>query len=139
MIDSESRTAKIHTMKIIPTLVSLLALLALSSCKKKEDETTVVVNVAGGLDPHGHADIVTISGGPFYNANAALSIDAWGDGFGSFTAQYGSQFYSGALIYQGNGYIRAEYPSSNESWSTVVGGDQVMLSAGSLGLFVINL
>jgi hypothetical protein len=126
-------------MKTLLSLVAITALLIASSCKRDEPKTTYTITTSGGLDSNGFADIYTISGGPFYNGNAWLSVSAWGDEFGSFDAQYGSQFYSGALVYQGNGIIKAQYPGSIEHWTTTVSGSQVMVSAGTLGVFVIDI
>jgi len=121
-------------MKKYLRLVPLL----LVACSPERPTTTRVVSYSGGLNENGYADVITISGS-HSNGQVIVNVNSTTENLGSYDAYIGSSYHSGLITYQGQGIFRADIHGGSEFWFSTASSSQVMLSAGSLGLFVINL
>lgn len=120
-------------------LLAILALVALPCCKQKEPSDTYVVVNSGGLGQDGFADVISLSGGPYFNDNAVMNISSINETYGYFDVDYGSNSYYGTVNYNGSGTFVANVGGSSTGWSTVISNGQILLMTGTFGSFLINL
>lgn len=116
--------------------LALTTLLALAACGPKEESESQVLR--NGLRSDGYADVYTLQGS-YNNGSVILSIEAFNQNSGVYTAYVGSSMYSGNIYYSGAGRFDILEDGQTEQWASFVAGSTVRLDANSLGTFYINL